>query len=73
MIILVITVLIIVSFILAYRSLDELEVPLKIIRGIENSVKTVKSWGTIIFLKNKSIHYSSKDKDRANENENLMN
>lgn len=73
MIIIVISVLIIVSFILAYRSLDELEVPLKIVKGIEKSVRTVKSWGTIVFLKNKSIHYSSKDKHKTNENESSMN
>ena len=66
MIIIVTILLLIVSFILAWRSLHELEAPPGIVRQISRSISKVKKWGTIIFLQNKRIEYSGEintDKD----------
>lgn len=48
-----------ISFILALRSLSELEVPKEVIQGIKQGKKPSKFWGVIIFLKGKTVHYSS--------------
>ncbi|NCN58933.1 hypothetical protein COW99_04845 [Candidatus Roizmanbacteria bacterium CG22_combo_CG10-13_8_21_14_all_38_20] len=71
MIIVIIILLALVSFILAWRSLSELEVPHGIVEQIEKSVRRVKSWGTIIFLRDKRIVYSGKTPKETTEKKNL--
>lgn len=59
-IIIILLLIFIVSFYLAYKSLSELEVPKEVIEGIKKGKKPPAFWGVIIFLKgDKTIHYSS--------------
>jgi len=73
MIIEIIAILALISFILAWRSLSELEVPNGIVEQIERSVRKVKNWGTIIFLRDRRIVYSSKTPEESTEKKNLEN
>ncbi len=52
-------VLFVISFILAIRSLSKLEIPVEVIQKIERGERTPAIWGVILFLKGKTVHYSS--------------
>lgn len=52
-------ILFIFSAILAYRSLKELEIPEEIVAKIKKGEKPPKLWGVILFIKGKTVHYSS--------------
>lgn len=57
MVVAVIAILFLVSFILAWRQLDELKVPQEVKKlAVKHGARL---WGTIIILKNKTVHYSS--------------
>ncbi len=47
--------ILLVSLILAYRSMDDLEAP----KELKNYIKKQRTKGTILFLKKKIKHYSS--------------
>ncbi len=68
-IIIILSFLFIISFILAYRSLAELEVPREIVDKIKKGEKPPKLWGIIIFLKGRIVHYSSSSDDSAPSSE----
>lgn len=52
-------IILFISLGLAYRSLAELEVPKEIIAKIKKGEKPPKLWGVILFLKGKTVYYSS--------------
>jgi len=70
MIILIIALLALVSFILAYRSLGELDPPTGIVTQIKRSVSRVKKWGIVIFSKGQKIEYTGEESKETNESEN---
>lgn len=47
------------SFYLAIRSLSELEVPKEVLNAVRKGEKPPVFWGVILFLKGKTVHYSS--------------
>lgn len=47
------------SFYLALRSLSELEIPEEVINAVKLGGKPPGFWGVILFLKGKTVHYSS--------------
>lgn len=58
-IILVLLLLLIVSFVLALRALARLEIPQEIVAKVKRGEKTPVIWGVILFLKGKTVHYTS--------------
>lgn len=52
-------IILLISFILALRSLSELQVPQEILLKIKQGQSPPKFWGMIIFLKGKILHYYS--------------
>lgn len=67
-IILAFILIFILSFYLALRSLSELEIPKEVIDAVKEGRKAPGFWGVIIFLKGKTVHYSSSSSsDSASE------
>jgi predicted ABC-type sugar transport system permease subunit len=60
MVVIVLLVIVVVSVILAWRTLGELEVPVDAYARIK-SKKSLKSWGKILFVKGREIFYKSED------------
>lgn len=59
-IILIGSVLLIISFLLALRALSDLQVPVEVTKVIKNVDKKRKElWGIILFLGDKVVHHSS--------------
>ncbi len=52
---LIIFLIFIASFFIAYRSMEDLEAP----KELKNYIKRARTKGTILFLKKKIRHYSS--------------
>lgn len=52
-------VVLIISFLLALRSLSELEVPKEVLERLKKGQPPPKFWGMIVFLKGRVLHYSS--------------
>lgn len=59
MIIVIALLVLIASFILAWRALPELEIPESAYHSVSSKVGSIKRWGTIIFLKGREIFYSA--------------
>lgn len=51
------------SFYLALRSLSELEIPDEVIKAVKAGRSPPGFWGVILFLKGKTVHYSSSSSD----------
>ncbi len=56
-------IIFILSFYLAVRSLSELEIPKEVIDVVSHGESAPGLWGVIIFLKGKTVHYSSDSSD----------
>ncbi len=68
MVIVIILVIFMVSFILAYRQLSELTIPKEIKDVVAAFKKKSQVWGIIVFLKDKINHYSSWSSSSVKDN-----
>lgn len=68
MIIVIALLVLLVSIVLAWRALPELEVPESAYRNLSKQFNPIKRWGTIIFLKGREIFYSAADDDEDSHN-----
>lgn len=62
-IVIVLVLLFLIAFILAWRKLPELEVPDEVGRALATLSKKRSFWGVIVFFRDKIVHYSSTDSD----------
>lgn len=67
LILLVFVLLFLIAFFTALKSLKDLEVPEEILNNMKKGKKTPKIWGVIIFLKGKTVHYSSSSLSGSDE------